>query len=369
MAKPTQAEETPACYAMVHEGLESVAVDEITRDLGAEVKKAERGLVVFRPRTIGPELLKLRTVEDVYLLAWGTDTLTYRASDLDQIQQWTRKTSTWKTLFRIHQLLKPPLKSRPTFHLVCQMQGKHAYRRVDAAQAMAKGLQGNFPEPWRPVRENAYLEIWLTIRGTTAVCGVRLSDRTMRHRKYKTEHLPASLRPTIAASMVRLAAAEPDQIVVDPMCGAGTILAEQIELASLRRYTGLQTWGGDIDANTLLATQTNLKKLNNSGLARWDATKLPLARHSVDRIISNPPFGIQLGNPDNLVELYEPMIREADRVLKPGGKAVYLVTEGTILRDLIRAKKWIPGKELRIRVLGQLAFLSVWRKPETPESM
>ena len=33
---------------MVHGGLESVAADEINRDLGGEVKKTARGVVVFR---------------------------------------------------------------------------------------------------------------------------------------------------------------------------------------------------------------------------------------------------------------------------------------------------------------------------------
>src|ERR1700691_2745929 len=68
----------PACYAIVLPGLESVAADEITRDMGAEIKKAERGIVLFRTDSIGPDLLKLRTVEDVFLMAWGTDSLSYR---------------------------------------------------------------------------------------------------------------------------------------------------------------------------------------------------------------------------------------------------------------------------------------------------
>ena len=42
-------------------------------DLGAEVKKNTRGIVVFRPERIDESLLRLRTTEDVYLLAWGSD--------------------------------------------------------------------------------------------------------------------------------------------------------------------------------------------------------------------------------------------------------------------------------------------------------
>src|SRR5271163_3238453 len=88
----------PACYAIVLPGLEAVAADEITRDLGGEVKKSERGIVLFRAREIGPDLLKLRTVEDVFVLAWGTDSLTYRAADLKQIKHWTAKEADWQQL-------------------------------------------------------------------------------------------------------------------------------------------------------------------------------------------------------------------------------------------------------------------------------
>src|SRR5438477_142615 len=83
-----------------------------------------------------------------------------------------------------------------------------------------RGLGGKCPAAWRPAEENAAVEFWLTLDGATAVCGVRLSDRTMRHRTYQLEHRPASLRPTVAAAMVRLAEVRPPHVLADPMCGA-----------------------------------------------------------------------------------------------------------------------------------------------------
>ena len=59
---------------------------------------------------------------------------------------------------------------------------------------MARGLAGMIPASWKHADDNASLEIWLTIDGAMAICGMRLSDRTMRHRTYKEEHLPASDR-------------------------------------------------------------------------------------------------------------------------------------------------------------------------------
>ena len=197
--------ELPPLYVHVHAGLEPIAADEISRDLGGEVKKIVRGSVVFRTDVVNEKVLRLRTVEDVFLLAWGSDSLTFKAADQKLITQWTAKAK-WDKLFKLHQQVRP-LKGRPTFHLVCQMQGEHGYRRVDALDAMADGLRGKIPASWQPADENAWLEIWLNINGKTAICGVRLSDRTMRHRTWKQEHIAASLRPSVAAAMVRLAGA------------------------------------------------------------------------------------------------------------------------------------------------------------------
>ena len=216
----------PPCYVLVHPGLEEVAGEELKADFGADIKKTAPGVVVFRVPEIDRQLLRLKTAEDVFVLAWGTDQLSYRAADLDKIRLWTAREADWSKLLSIHHAIRPKPKGKPTFRLVVQMNGVHGYRRIDAQKSLAQGLTGKLPASWRHVEENAAIEIWLTIDGAAAVCGIRLSDRTMRHRTYKFEHFPASLRPSVAASMVRLAEIRPGQTILDPMCGAGTILAE-----------------------------------------------------------------------------------------------------------------------------------------------
>jgi 23S rRNA G2445 N2-methylase RlmL len=260
-------EPPPPCYALVHPGLEEVAAEEIGVELGVEVKRTAPGLVPFRVPAVDEGLLRLRTTEDVFLLAWGTDKLTYRAEDLDRIRRWTAHEADWDRLLRLHHAVRARPKGRPTYRLVTQMTGEHGYRRKDAAKALAQGLAGKLPASWRPADENAAVEVWLTIHGQTAVCGLRLSDRTMRHRTYKLEHLPASLRPTLAAAMVRLADARPAQVVLDPMCGAGTILAEQLE-AARGKHLRLRLWGGDLEPGAVRAAAANLRRLGPVLVAR-----------------------------------------------------------------------------------------------------
>jgi 23S rRNA G2445 N2-methylase RlmL len=354
-------EETPPLYAHVHAGLESVAAEEIERDLGAEVKKSLRGSVVFRA-AVDPKLLKLRTVEDLFLLAWGSNSLSYRATDQKFIQQSTAKVK-WDKLFKLHQQVRP-LKGKPTYHIVCQMQGEHGYRRVDAKDAFVAGLQSKIPANWQLVDEDAWIEFWLTIVGKTATCGLRLTDRTQRHRTYKQDHIAASLRPSVAAAMVRLAGIAPGMTVLDSFCGAGTILAEHLILAGQRRYPPAINLGTDTDPHALYCAGENLKKLGQHMLLRADARALPFASESVDRIVSNPPFGKQLSSIEEIGPLYNLAVREWDRVLKPGGKAVVLVSEIEALREAISPRKWLPQRHLKVRILGQAAVLGVWQKPQ-----
>lgn len=363
MARQRPTPEVPPCYAMVLPGLETIAAEEITRNLKGDVKKTERGLVVFRPREL-PDVLRLRTTEDVFLLGWGTDQLTYRAEDLEKIRKWTAKAVDWDYLLRLHHAIRPKPKGKPTYRLVAQMNGTHGYRRIDARNAMAEGLAGKFPASWKHAEENASIEVWLTIDGARGVCGVRLSDRSMRHRTYKMEHLPASLRPTVAAALVHLSETRKNMTVLDPMCGAGTILAEQLEAA--RSLTGrVELWGGDLDAGALRAAGVNLRRLGPMTLARWDAARLPLPDQSVDRILSNPPFGKQLLRPEDVGPLFGRVLPEYNRVLKPGGRAVLLVGDAEVLRRALREADlaWKSLRQFRVRVLGQPAALTVWRKP------
>jgi tRNA (guanine6-N2)-methyltransferase len=211
------------------------------------------------------------------------------------------------------------------------------------------------------VDENAAVEFWLTIQGRTAVCGLRLSDATMRHRTYKVEHRPASLRPVVAAAMARLGGAGPGAVVLDPMCGGGTTLAEQLALTRQRGF-GVTALGGDIEWGAVTAAGVNLRKVGTANLARWDARRLPLPAESVDRVLCNPPFGKQLGDPDEVRPLYRRLVAECDRVLKPDGRAVLLVGEPEWLRPAAEAAGWVSMRQLRVRLLGQPTALGVWRK-------
>jgi 23S rRNA G2445 N2-methylase RlmL len=339
--------------------LESIAAEEIERELGGEIKRTAPGMVVFRPAQVDKSILQLRTVEDVFLFAWGTDRLTRRASkDLDAITRWTAREPDWEKLLRLHHAVHPKPKGKPTYHLVTQMRGEHVYRRVDALKSLARGLDGKFPTSWKPAEENAAVEVWLTIHDSTAICGLRLSDKNMRHRTYKEEHLPASLRPVVAAAMVRLAKARTSQLMLDPMCGAGTILAEQM-IANPQ----VLALGGDLETAAVHSAINNLRHLGSPWLARWDARRLPFPGQSIACLVCNPPFGRQLGEPEDIAPLYARLLSEFNRVMEPGGRAVLLVSDLPALSAAAEAVSWRQKQRVPVRILGHKAVITVWNKP------
>jgi tRNA (guanine6-N2)-methyltransferase len=352
---------------MVHEGLEDIAAEEIAQSLGGTIKRSGGGIVVFRLRTIDRDILQLRTTEDVFLYGWGTDELSYRAKDLESIERWTDRGVHWDLLLKLHHAVTPKPKGKPTYHYVTQMTGVHGYRRVDAKKALMRGLAGKLPGSWKYAEENAGVEIWLTINGAMAICGMRLSDKTMRHRTYKHEHLPASIRPTIAAAMVRLADLKPNQTVLDPMCGAGTLLAEAYLATRGKKTSEGASWqtrflGGDLEASHVRAALANLRQFHVTDVQRWDARELPVADASVDRIVCNPPFGKQLSTPEEIVPLYRESVREMNRALRPGGKAVLIVADAKAMRSAVERVGWKQERQLQLRMLGQRALIAVYRK-------
>src|SRR5262249_39170914 len=145
-----------------------------------------------------------------------------------------------------------------------------------------------------------------------------------------------------------------------------TILAELWEYwrsrGLLQRGDMAKVLGGDIDPSALRAARGNLQRLGPTNFIRWDATGLPLPDHSVDCILSNPPFGKQLERPEGIRHFYAGLARELDRVLIPHGQAVLLVSEFPALKEASACVGWKLMRQFNVRVLGQPATLTIWQK-------
>ncbi len=297
----------PAYAVQTQPGFEAIAAREIGARFGTATIHSthligdKNGLVLFDYDGDPADLLALRTIEDLFAVVAMADDLPPTFEALRIIQAEIDRSTTLASAVQLARTLLPGIagRGRIMFRVVARHVGVTSYRRIDAQEKVLKAIAARREFQWRPMEEGG-VEFWLTLFGDAALLAVRLTDERMRHREYKLDHLPASLRPTAAAALVWLTEPRDDDVFLDPMCGAGTLL---IERAQMGRYT--QLYGGDIRDEALVVARANIgPRYKPIEVQRWDARSLPLDAASIDAAAVNLPFGRQIGSLDDNRTLY-----------------------------------------------------------------
>jgi 23S rRNA G2445 N2-methylase RlmL len=253
--------------------------------------------------------------------------------------------------------LVPGIRSghRLRYRVIARMAGQHPFRRIDLAREVARGIAERRDHSWRLSPNEADVEFWATLLPGEFILGLRLSDERMRHREYKRAHIPGSLRPSVAAALALLSKPMADDVVLDPLCGAGTLLIERAHLGRYRLLIGC-----DRDQKALSAARDNVgPRYKPLELHQWDSMAVPLPDRSVAKIITNLPWGIRHGSHEDNRRLYPRILREFHRLLKPGGQSVILTGETRLMSDLIAQGFLRPDKILRVSILGASAAVYV----------
>ncbi|MCY3801973.1 MAG: methyltransferase [Chloroflexi bacterium] len=340
-------------YILTVPGIEPITRRELEGSFkGARRFDAAPGRLIFDYPHNPTDLLPLGTAEDVFaLIADGAIDSSRRG--LRQAHALVRKSPLLRQALKAHRRVagRPP--RRRTFRVVAQRNaGETAYRRIDLQQEVSKALASALPA-WRIVDENAQCEFWVLQDRGKFLCGMRLSDRSMRHRDYKKVNVPASLRPVVARAMVMISDPHPRDVFLDPMCGAGTI---PIERGRDSPYRHLLV--GDVDRAAIAATRANVgPRYKPISIMRWDARRLPLPARSVHKIVCNLPFGRKSCGFDE-PNLYSTFLDESSRTLKRDGIAVLLTSRERLLSRLLGARAQLSLESMyRIRVLGRRATI------------
>jgi len=341
-------------------GVEEIAWLEVRRKFpdarfGAySFAKDQNGLLLFEMSGDPGGLLDLRTAEDVFFLAINEERMTRGRQDLQTINELVSRGEDFgraANSFLRH--LKPS--GPPTYRVISRKYGQHQYRRIDLETAVLRAIQQRYPR-WSEVEDGGQIEIWANMLGSQLIVGLRLSDRSMRHRYQKRVELPASLRPSVAAAMVLLTEPEEGDVFLDPMCGSGTILLERINAGPYH-----QVLGGDVEDTRVTAARQNLpqqrkgRKADKIIVRQWDSRQLPLDDGSVHKVATNLPFGRQLSAGQNLEALYQGTLHELARVVHPGGKIVLLSSEYDLVKQCVRREE-----KLNILTGYSVAVLGHW---------
>ncbi len=200
----------------------------------------------------------------------------------------------------------------------------HSYTSMDVARVVGEAVIKVIEKRrgWRPeVRLNSpHIVVYAEVYGGDLSIGILLSgERSLHIKRYRVYDHPAALKHTLAYAMLRLSGARNGELLLDPMCGGGTIAVEAALLLENSRIICM-----DINPRFLKGALVNMIAARVEGRVRvlvGDATRLTdyVERESVDRIITNPPYGIRMGELEEARNIIRGFIPEAYKVLRPGG--------------------------------------------------
>jgi 23S rRNA G2445 N2-methylase RlmL len=351
----------PIYLAQTQPGFEAIAAGEIAQLEGAAIRGTrsvgdKNGMVLFDYGGDAQDLLGLRTIEDLFVVVLTLADPPPTREGLRVLEEAAARAAIEPALGMARHI-QPQRGGRGKlrFRVVARQLGRADYRRIDAQKAVERGITRRGDHRWSLAEEGA-LELWLTLWQREAILALRLSDERMRHRDYKLEHLPASLRPSAAAALAWLTRPRDDDVFLDPMCGAGTTL---IERAHLGRYRLLL--GGDQSEQAVAVALANIgPRYKPIDVRQWDARALPIDAGSAGAAVVNLPFGRQIGSPETNRALYPAFLREAARVLRPGARLVALSGDRqTFTESLRRVSRLTRRETFPVIILGYPASVYV----------
>ncbi|MDQ2850331.1 MAG: methyltransferase domain-containing protein [Actinomycetota bacterium] len=180
--------------------------------------------------------------------------------------------------------------------------------------------------------------------------------------------LPAATPVPVVAGLLRLAKCAPQDVLLDPCAGVGTVPI--VDAISRRDGRGIAV---ELQAHAVELAGSNIADRDLAGridLVHGDATNLELTDQSVDRVVTDLPFGKRIGSNADNIELYPRVLREIERVLTPSGRCVLLTDDKRVFKDALartRGLKIVREVVVRYHGVNPSAYVVTRsRKPARP---
>jgi tRNA (guanine6-N2)-methyltransferase len=198
------------------------------------------------------------------------------------------------------------------------------------------------------------LEIWfLTRKEGYGFFGLRITKKP----NYEKLLHKGELRPELAHMLCIIADLKYSDILLDPFAGYGAI---PIECA--RSFGVNKIFAGENDEKVYSILREKILKMNlNIVAGRWDALHLHfLAENSIDKIVTDPPWGLYGNSKADIKKLYSKMLHEFARVLKPAGTMVVLTSQKELFEELVfQSKGYKLREKYNILVSGKKAGIYI----------
>lgn len=196
---------------------------------------------------------------------------------------------------------------------------------------------------------------------------VDFSGTDISKRDYRIFTHPTALKAGVAYAMLKIADIKENEIIIDPMCGCGTIAIEAAQFLSKKsihffakdkfaflRFREfdfekedakiIEKLNGKIHAfdnqmRHIKAAEKNAKIAAVNSLINFSRTDIEwldtkFKEHSIDKIISYPPQISKLIPAKELEKLFKELFYQANYILNPKGRIILISTEGRI-NDLL----------------------------------
>ena len=246
---------------------------------------------------------------------------------------------------------------------------------VSACQAIVKKavverLKAAYHKEWFE-ETGAEFTIQVALLKDTATLTIDTSGKGLTRRGYRTHGGSAPLKETLASALVQLSFWNKDRILVDPMCGSGTILIEAAMIGrnmapGLKREFAAEKWpaipdkvwrvarlkafeavdkqaelqisGSDIDAEMVEAARVNARKagVGQDILFEQKDVKDLWIDKQYGILITNPPYGYKLGEFREMNDIY---ISLNKTFKKKTGWSIYVLTADKKFPDYFKRSR------------------------------
>jgi len=202
------------------------------------------------------------------------------------------------------------------------------------------------------------IEVWFLLRSEgNAFVGIRRRERN----NDKKNITKGELRPELANLLCWVSDPDKEDIFLDPFAGSGAIPMERARAFPYRKIIA-----SDYDPELFRKLNVRFRKNTDKFvLGKWDALNLnQLGNQSVDKIVTDPPWGLYSHQDIDLQVFYENMLAEFNRILKPEGTMVILTAQKTLFeRVLNKISELSLVKKFEILVSGKKAGIYKVQKP------
>lgn len=255
-----------------------------------------------------------------------------------------------------------------SFRISTTRYGHHPFGSNEVQAVVGEVLQNRFNKAVS--LKNYDLHIRVDIIARFAIFGIEHTPEKYGKRFEMSYYHRAGIKPTVANALIRMANIKEGETILDPFAGAGTIPMEAAAVYGNK----VNIVGGDLYEEVVERASENarLNKLD-SYIYFQQMNVFQLDQYvdgPIDKIISNPPYGVKSAKQSNLRRLYRAFILHAAEVMRMDGKMVIMVQRADMMRQTVLRTKVFKITEERVVDGGSLyPIIFVLGKIDEPEQV